>query len=107
MERTQVIREKLWGSHGQGLAGKRIPYSAVSQMLTHSYFLTISRDMTARLYTLDPVEGFKPKSFGGHRDVVLGAWFSDDEKTVSADCCMNLTSDIHRCPGRSSLYLER
>jgi hypothetical protein len=46
------------------------------------YFLSTSRDMTARLYTLDPLEGFKPKSFGGHRDVVLGAWFSKDEKTV-------------------------
>ena len=46
------------------------------------YFLSTSRDMTARLWTLDPLEGFKPKSFGGHRDVVLGAWFSKDEKTV-------------------------
>ncbi|WOO81019.1 Periodic tryptophan protein 2 [Vanrija pseudolonga] len=46
------------------------------------YFLTTSRDMTARLYTLDPLEGFKPKSFGGHRDVVIGAWFSEDEKTI-------------------------
>jgi periodic tryptophan protein 2 len=42
--------------------------------------------MTARLYTLDPLEGFKPKSFGGHRDVVLGAWFSKDEKTVRLIC---------------------
>ena len=49
---------------------------------TGRYFLSTSRDMTARLYTLDPLEGFKPKSFGGHRDVVLGAWFSKDEKTV-------------------------
>jgi periodic tryptophan protein 2 len=47
------------------------------------YFLTTSRDMTARLYTLHPLDGFKPKSFGGHRDVVVGAWFSEDEKTVS------------------------
>lgn len=39
--------------------------------------------MTARLYTLHPVDGFKPKSFGGHRDVVIGAYFSEDEKTVS------------------------
>lgn len=38
--------------------------------------------MTARLYTLDPLEGFKPKSFGGHRDMVVGAWFSEDEKTI-------------------------
>ena len=34
------------------------------------------------MYTLDPLEGFKPKSFGGHRDAVLGVWFSADEKTV-------------------------
>jgi hypothetical protein len=38
--------------------------------------------MTARLYTLHPVEGFQPKKFGGHRDVVIAAFFSDDEKTV-------------------------
>lgn len=55
---------------------------------TGKYFLTTSRDMSARLWTLDPLEGFKPKSFGGHRDAVLGAWFSQDEKmiyTVSRD----------------------
>lgn len=39
--------------------------------------------MTARLYTINPLEGFQPKQFGGHRDVVLGAFFSQDEKTVS------------------------
>lgn len=39
--------------------------------------------MTARLYTLHPVEGFKPKKFGGHRDIVIAAFFSEDEKTVS------------------------
>jgi periodic tryptophan protein 2 len=50
------------------------------------YFITTSRDMTARLYTLNPVEGFKPKTFGGHRDVVVGAYFSDDERTVSHNC---------------------
>jgi periodic tryptophan protein 2 len=39
--------------------------------------------MTARLYTVDPLDGFMPKSFGGHRDIVLRAFFSEDEKTVS------------------------
>lgn len=39
--------------------------------------------MTARLYTINPLEGFQPKQFAGHRDVVLGAFFSQDEKTVS------------------------
>ncbi|KAH8103094.1 WD40 repeat-like protein [Cristinia sonorae] len=45
-------------------------------------FITTSRDMTARLFTLDPVEGFRPKTFAGHRDVVLGAYFSKDGRTI-------------------------
>ena len=56
--------------------------SASAQELTGSYFITTSRDMTARLYTVDPLDGFMPKSFGGHRDIVLRAFFSEDEKTV-------------------------
>ncbi|KAL4246695.1 WD repeat PWP2 family protein, partial [Abortiporus biennis] len=47
-----------------------------------SCFLTTSRDMTARLFTLNPVEGFRPKTFAGHRDIVVGAYFSVDGKTV-------------------------
>ncbi|THH11416.1 hypothetical protein EW145_g645 [Phellinidium pouzarii] len=51
-------------------------------------FITTSRDMTARLFTLDPVEGFRPKTFAGHRDVVVNAYFTSDSKmiyTVSRD----------------------
>jgi periodic tryptophan protein 2 len=32
---------------------------------------------------LNPVEGFRPKTFAGHKDVLIGAYFSDDEKAVS------------------------
>ena len=39
--------------------------------------------MTTRLFTLDPVEGFRTKTFAGHRDVVLSAYFSADGNTVS------------------------
>ncbi|KAF5381370.1 hypothetical protein D9615_008306 [Tricholomella constricta] len=45
-------------------------------------FITTSRDMTARLFTLDPVEGFRPKTFAGHKDAVLGAYFSADGTTI-------------------------
>ncbi|KAJ3732921.1 WD40-repeat-containing domain protein [Lentinula guzmanii] len=51
-------------------------------------FITTSRDMTARLFTLNPVEGYRPKTFAGHRDAVLGAYFSKDGNeiyTVSRD----------------------
>lgn len=48
-----------------------------------SFFITTSKDMTARLYSLDPVEGFRPKTFSGHRDAVIAGYFSSDHKTVS------------------------
>jgi hypothetical protein len=40
--------------------------------------------MTARLFTLDPLEGFRPKNFAGHRDAVMGAYFSLDAETVNS-----------------------
>ncbi|CAK5261817.1 unnamed protein product [Mycena citricolor] len=45
-------------------------------------FISTSQDMTARLFTLNPVEGFRPKTFAGHRDAVLGAYFSADGNTI-------------------------
>ena len=45
-------------------------------------FITTSKDMTARLYTLNPLEGFRPKTFAGHKNAVLGAYFSSDSKSV-------------------------
>ncbi|KAJ7108564.1 WD40-repeat-containing domain protein [Mycena epipterygia] len=45
-------------------------------------FITTSRDMTARLFTLNPVEGFRPKTFAGHKDAVLGAYFSSDSSSI-------------------------
>ncbi|GAA5916680.1 hypothetical protein JCM6882_002264 [Rhodosporidiobolus microsporus] len=46
------------------------------------FFLTTSKDMSGRLYTLYPVEGYRPKTFAGHRDSVLAAYFSQDHKTI-------------------------
>lgn len=42
--------------------------------------------MTARLYTLDPLDDFRPKTFAGHRSAVLNAYFSSNSKSVSAIC---------------------
>ncbi|KAG8220741.1 kinase-like domain-containing protein [Butyriboletus roseoflavus] len=45
-------------------------------------FITTSQDMTARLFTLNPVEGFCPKTFAGHRDAVVGTYFSSKSNTI-------------------------
>lgn len=49
---------------------------------TGRFFLTTSKDMSARLFSLDPVPGFRPKTFSGHRDAVIRAFFSLDEQTI-------------------------
>jgi WD40 repeat protein len=38
--------------------------------------------MTAHIYSLVPTEGFTHMTLGGHRDAVLGAWFSKDSKAI-------------------------
>lgn len=42
--------------------------------------------MTARLYTLDPLDDFRPKTFAGHRSAVLNAYFSSNSKSVNVIC---------------------
>ena len=46
------------------------------------FFLTASKDLTAKVYSLNPVEGFVPTSLSGHRDSVLAAYFSKDQESV-------------------------
>ncbi|KAL9093631.1 MAG: hypothetical protein Q9159_000160 [Coniocarpon cinnabarinum] len=52
------------------------------------FFLTASKDLTARIWSLDPVEGFQPTVLAGHRQAVRAAWFSKDQEiiyTISKD----------------------
>ncbi|KAI9880943.1 MAG: hypothetical protein M1830_010011 [Pleopsidium flavum] len=46
------------------------------------FFLSASKDLTAKIWSLDPEEGFVPTTLGGHREAVIGAWFSEDQETV-------------------------
>ncbi|CAG8653350.1 7311_t:CDS:2, partial [Ambispora leptoticha] len=52
------------------------------------YFLTTSKDMTVKIFSLNHIEGFIPITLSGHRDTVIGAYYSKDGKylyTVSKD----------------------
>ncbi|KAI9889670.1 MAG: hypothetical protein M1814_005071 [Vezdaea aestivalis] len=46
------------------------------------FFLSASKDLTARIWSLDPEDDFTPTTLAGHREVVQGAWFSSDQETV-------------------------
>lgn len=58
--------------------------------------------MTARLYTLDPLEGFRPMTFAGHKNAVLNAYFSNS-KSVSVIQDSSMHSANHCGPIRSTL----
>ena len=49
-----------------------------------------SRDMTARIYSLDPVKGFVPITLIGHRGSIMGVYFAKDDEiyTVSQDAAV-------------------
>ncbi|KAJ3289898.1 hypothetical protein HK104_007150 [Borealophlyctis nickersoniae] len=46
------------------------------------FFITGSKDMTARIYAVDGVMGFEGAVLTGHKDTVVGAWFSRDTERV-------------------------
>lgn len=46
------------------------------------FFLSASKDLTARIWSLDPEEGFEPAVLSGHRQQVRHAWFSADQESI-------------------------
>ncbi|KAK5089805.1 U3 snoRNP protein [Exophiala xenobiotica] len=46
------------------------------------FFLSSSKDSTARIWSLDPEEGFEPTVLAGHRQQIRGAWFSASQESI-------------------------
>jgi periodic tryptophan protein 2 len=47
------------------------------------FLLTASKDLTARVWSLDPEDGFEPTTLSGHRYGVVCAWFDANQELVS------------------------
>lgn len=72
------------------------------------FLLTASKDLTARIWSLDPEEGFEPTTLAGHRQAVRAAYFSGDQESVrmflpssrrnSTDSSLDLYRIPRRCP---------
>lgn len=48
------------------------------------FLLTASKDLTTRVWSLDPLDGFEPTTLAGHRQPVKAAYFTEDQETVSS-----------------------
>lgn len=46
------------------------------------FFLSSSKDLTARIWSVEAEEGFTPTVLGGHKQGVIGTWFSEDQETI-------------------------
>ena len=75
LEFAPFVRHRALAGHFDVV--RSIEWSSDSRFL-----LSASKDLTARIWSLDPQEGFVPTTLGGHRDAVIEAWFSKDQETV-------------------------
>jgi periodic tryptophan protein 2 len=75
LEFAPFIRHRVYTGHYDDV--QSIQWSTDSR-----FFLTASKDLTARVWSLNPEQGFVPTTLAGHRQGVLAAWFSKNQETV-------------------------
>jgi len=75
LEFAPFIRHRVYAGHYDTV--QSLEWSSDSR-----FFLSAAKDLTARIWSLDPEEGFVPTTLAGHREGVLGAYFSKDQETI-------------------------
>lgn len=70
------------------------------------FFLSASKDLTAKIWSLNLEEGFVPTTLGGHREGVLGAWFSKDQESVMLTSNLNYRRLDAKIPCRYTLLAK-
>ncbi|CAF9923080.1 MAG: hypothetical protein ALECFALPRED_002297 [Alectoria fallacina] len=75
LEYAPFIRHRVHAGHYDTV--QSIQWSSDSR-----FFLSSAEDLTARIWSLDTENGFIPTTLAGHREGVLGAWFSSDQEQI-------------------------
>jgi periodic tryptophan protein 2 len=75
LEFAPFVRHRIFLGHFDTV--QSIEWSSDSR-----FFLSASKDMTTRIWSLDAEEGFAQTTMSGHRQAVVGAWFSKDQETI-------------------------
>ncbi len=75
LEFAPFIRHRVYAGHFDTV--QNIEWSSDSR-----FFLSAAKDLTARIWSVDPEEGFVPTTLAGHREGVLSASFSKDQETI-------------------------
>lgn len=80
LEFAPFVRHRVYAGHYDTV--QSLEWSSDSR-----FFLSAAKDLTARIWSLDPEEGFVPTALAGHREGVLGAWFSSNQEEVEYEFC--------------------
>ena len=105
LEFAPFIRYRVYAGHHDIV--QSLEWSSDSR-----FFLSSSKDLTARIWSLDPEDGFVPTTLSGHRECVLNAWFSNNQEEVIAHhmrfvgAVANMPPDIYNQPGRCIICVE-
>ena len=75
LEYAPFVLHREYGGHHEDV--NNLQWSGDSR-----FFVSASKDLTARLWSLDPEEGFEPTVLSGHRENVRNAWFSADQESI-------------------------
>ncbi|KAL9100818.1 MAG: hypothetical protein Q9163_003848 [Psora crenata] len=75
LEFAPFVRHRVYTGHHDAV--QSLEWSGDSR-----FFLSGAKDLTARIWSLDPEQGFLPTTLAGHKDSVLGAWFSNNQETI-------------------------
>jgi periodic tryptophan protein 2 len=75
LEFAPFVRHRVYTGHYDTV--QSIEWSSDSR-----FFLSSGKDLTARIWSLDPEGGFIPTTLAGHREAVRGSWFSKDQETI-------------------------
>lgn len=75
LEFAPFVRHRVYAGHYDTV--QDIEWSGDSR-----FFLSAAKDLTARIWSTDPEGGFVPTTLAGHREGVLGVWFSTNQEEV-------------------------
>jgi len=77
-----VKREFTPFVHHRTYAGHYGDILSVEWSPDSKFFVTGSKDLSARIFSVDPYPDFHPYTLAGHRDYVVGAFFSEDGNEI-------------------------
>lgn len=75
LEFAPFVKYRTYGGHYDDI--RHIEWSRDSR-----FFLSASKDLTVRIWSLTSEDGFIPTVLSGHRQAVVGAYFSKDQETI-------------------------